>query len=147
MYVLSVEIFKEQTNRQRDSLLYRYKWLNTGRRWYTSCVKTDARRQLLRKCTVSKRSRDSSVGIATSCRLDDRRVGVRVPVGSRIFSSSDRPDRLWGPPNLLPIQCVPRALSPGVKRPGREVDHSPPTSAVVRKMWIYTSTPPYAFMA
>jgi hypothetical protein len=30
---------------------------------------------------------------------------------------------------------------------GREADHSPPTSAEVKKMWIYTSTPPYAFMA
>jgi hypothetical protein len=39
------------------------------------------------------------------------------------------------------------ALSPWVKRTGREVDHSPPTSAEVKKMWIYTSTPPYAFMA
>jgi hypothetical protein len=47
------------------------------------------------------RSRDSVVGIATSYRLDDRGVGVRVPVGSRIFSSPNRPDRLWGPPNLL----------------------------------------------
>jgi hypothetical protein len=28
-------------------------------------------------------------------------VGVRVPVGSRIFFSSQRPDRLWGPPSLL----------------------------------------------
>jgi hypothetical protein len=36
---------------------------------------------------------------------------------------------------------------PGVKRPGRESDHSPPTTAEVKKMWIYTSTPPYAFMA
>jgi hypothetical protein len=36
---------------------------------------------------------------------------------------------------------------PGVKRPGPEVDHSPPTSAEVKKMWIYTSTPPYVFMA
>jgi hypothetical protein len=36
---------------------------------------------------------------------------------------------------------------PGVKWPGREADHSPPTSAEVKKMWIYTSTPPYAFMA
>jgi hypothetical protein len=40
-----------------------------------------------------------------------------------------------------PIQWVPGALSLGVKRPGREVDHSPPTSAEVKKMWIYTSTP------
>jgi hypothetical protein len=36
---------------------------------------------------------------------------------------------------------------PGVMRPGREADHSPPTSAEVKKMWIYTSTPSYAFMA
>jgi hypothetical protein len=36
---------------------------------------------------------------------------------------------------------------PGVKRSGREDDNSPPTSAGVKKMWIYTSTPPYAFMA
>jgi hypothetical protein len=31
--------------------------------------------------------------------------------------------------------------------PGREAYHSPPTRAEVKKMWIYTSTPPYAFMA
>jgi hypothetical protein len=34
----------------------------------------------------------------------------------------------------------------GLKWPGREADHSPPASAVVKKIWIYTSTPPYAFM-
>jgi hypothetical protein len=45
-------------------------------------------------------SRDSSVGIATGYGLDDRGVGVRVPVGLRIFSPR-RPDRLWGPPSLL----------------------------------------------
>jgi hypothetical protein len=31
--------------------------------------------------------------------------------------------------------------------PGHDADHSPPASAKVKKMWIYTSTPPYAFMA
>jgi hypothetical protein len=46
-----------------------------------------------------------------------------------------------------PIQWVPGALSPGVKWSGREADHSLPASAEVKKMWIYTSTPPYAFMA
>jgi hypothetical protein len=46
-------------------------------------------------------SRDSSVGIATGYGLDDRGVGVRVPVGSRIFCSPLRPDRLWGPHNNL----------------------------------------------
>jgi hypothetical protein len=38
------------------------------------------------------------------------------------------------------------ALSLGIKRQGREADHSPPASAEVKKMWIYTSTPSYAFM-
>jgi hypothetical protein len=35
---------------------------------------------------------------------------------------------------------------PRVKRPVREGDYSLPTSAEVKKTWIYTSTPPYAFM-
>jgi hypothetical protein len=87
-------------------------------------------------------SRDSVVGIATAYRLDDRGVEVRVPVGSRIFTS---------PPALRstqpPIQWIPGALSPGVKRPRREADHSPPTSTEVKKTWVYTSTPRYAFMA
>jgi hypothetical protein len=47
-----------------------------------------------------KRSRDSAVDIATGYGLDDWGVGVRVPVGSRIFSSPNRTDRLRGPPNL-----------------------------------------------
>jgi hypothetical protein len=34
---------------------------------------------------------------------------------------------------------------PGLKRKGREADHWPSTSAEVTKMWICTSTPPYAF--
>jgi hypothetical protein len=29
---------------------------------------------------------------------------------------------------------------------GGEADHSTPAIAEVKKMWIYTSTPPYAFM-
>jgi hypothetical protein len=41
------------------------------------------------------------VGIATDYRLDYRGVGVRVPAGSRIFSSPRCPDRLWSPPSLL----------------------------------------------
>jgi hypothetical protein len=47
------------------------------------------------------RSRDRVVSIATGYGLDDEGLGVRVPIGSRIFSSPRRPDRLWGPPNLL----------------------------------------------
>jgi tryptophan synthase alpha subunit len=38
-------------------------------------------------------------------------------------------------------QWVRGALSPRLKRPGREANHSPPTSAEVKKMLIYISTP------
>jgi hypothetical protein len=50
---------------------------------------------------LKQRSQDSTVGIATGYRLDDQRVRVQVPVGSRIFSSPSHPDRFWGPPSLL----------------------------------------------
>jgi hypothetical protein len=46
-----------------------------------------------------------------------------------------------------PIQWVPGAISPVVKRPGLEADYQPPTSAEIKKTWVYTSTPPYFFMA
>jgi hypothetical protein len=96
--------------------------------------------------SYSCESRDSSVGIATGYGLDDQRVGIRVPRGGKNFhfSISSRPALGATQP---PIQWVPGALSPGVKRPGRKADHSPPTRAEVKKTWIYTSTPPYAFMA
>jgi hypothetical protein len=77
--------------------------------------------------TSRSMSRDSVVVIATGYVLDDRGVGVRVPVGSKIFfSTSSRPTLGSTQP---PTQWVPGALSPGVKRPGREADHSPPDSA------------------
>jgi len=44
-------------------------------------------------------------------------------------------------------QWIPGALSPGVKRPGREADHSPSSSAEMKNAWRYTSTPQYVFMA
>jgi hypothetical protein len=74
-------------------------------------------------------SRDSSVGIANGYGLDNRGVGVPVPVGSRIFSS--RPALGSTQP---PIQWVPGDLSPWVKRPEREAKNSLPTSAEVKKM-------------
>jgi hypothetical protein len=77
----------------------------------------------------------SAVDIATGYGMGDEGFGVRVPVGSSIFSSPCRPDRLWRS-TQLPIQWVPGALSQGVKRQGSEADQSSPTSAVVKKMWI-----------
>jgi hypothetical protein len=69
---------------------------------------------------VTEWSRESVVGIATIYGLDDRGVGVRVLVGSRIFSSQNRPDRFWGLPNLVSsgTQWVPGDSFPGVKAAG-----------------------------
>jgi hypothetical protein len=62
------------------------------------------------------RSRDRAVSIEIDYWLDDRKVGVRVPVGSRIFTSPYRPDQLWGPLNLLYNGY--RGLFPGGKAAG-----------------------------
>jgi hypothetical protein len=43
----------------------------------------------------------SVVGITTGYELQNFGIGVRVPVGSRIFSSPRRPDGLMGPLTLL----------------------------------------------
>jgi hypothetical protein len=46
-------------------------------------------------------NRDIAVCVAADYGLDDRGVGVRVVMVSRIITSPHRPDRLWGPPSLL----------------------------------------------
>jgi hypothetical protein len=55
-----------------------------------------------RSVKVNYRRRDSAVGIATGYGRDDRGVGVRVPVGSRMFSSPRCPNRLCGAPSSFP---------------------------------------------
>jgi hypothetical protein len=102
--------------------------------------------KLVKNCLhFTWRSRDSTVGIAIGYGLDDRGIEVRVPVGSRISLLHVVRPALGS--TQSPIQWVSRALSQGVKRPGREADHSPPASVENKKMWIYTSTPAYIFMA
>jgi hypothetical protein len=90
------------------------------------------------------RSRDSSVVIAIGYWLDERGVGDRVLARSSIFSTLSKPALGSTQPF---IQWVPRAPSLGLKRQRREADHSSPTSVEDKKMWIYTSTLPYAFIA
>jgi hypothetical protein len=70
-------------------------------------------------------------------------TGVRFSALALIFfSSPPHPDRLWG---SYPISTW--ALSPGVKKPGRETDHLPPSAAEFKNVWNYTYTPPYVLMA
>jgi hypothetical protein len=68
---------------------------------------------------------------------------VRASIGVTFFASPRRLDRFLRP-TQPPIQRVPGALSPGVNRPGREADHSPPIIAEVRSTWVYTSISPHA---
>jgi hypothetical protein len=67
-------------------------------------------------------------------------TSVQFPAGSGIFSlhhhiqtgSGAHPD------------FIKRVL--GVKHPGCEPEHSPPSNAKVKNVWSYTSTPSYIFM-
>jgi len=70
--------------------------------------------------------------------LDFRGFESRQGLGIFLFTTASRP--ALGP-TQPPIQWVPGALSLGLKLPGREADHSPPSSAEVKNVWSYTSTP------
>ena len=84
------------------------------------------------------RGRDSSVGIAT-------RYGLHGPgiesLLRRDFPHSSTPDR--GPPNLLYNRFW--VSFPGVKRPGRGVDHPPPSTVEEKErveLYLYSPTGP-----
>jgi len=50
-------------------------------------------------------------------------------------------------PTQPPIQWVPRDFCRRIKRPDRQADHSPPSSAEIKNAWSYNSTDPYVFLA
>jgi hypothetical protein len=69
-----------------------------------------------------------------------RTVGFRFQAGTRRdFFFFFLPSLPGLGPIQPPIQWVPGALSPWVKRSVREADHSPPSSAEVKNAWSYTS--------
>jgi hypothetical protein len=95
----------------------------------------------------SLKSHDSSVGIiALGYGLDDRSSGFDSRRGLGIFLFTTAFRTALGP-TQPPIQWVPGALSLGIRRPGCEAEHSPPSSAEVKNACSYTSTPQYVFMA
>jgi hypothetical protein len=85
------------------------------------------------------RSRDSSVGIATSLRAGRSGFDSRQGLGIFLFATASRPAVGSTQP---PMQWVPGALSPEVNRQGREADHSSQSSAEVKNAWSSTSTTP-----
>jgi hypothetical protein len=77
------------------------------------------------------RSRGSSVSIVSDYGLDDRAIEVRYPAGAKDFSSSLCVQTGSG---AHPASCTMGTRSPfpgGKMWPGRDADHSPPSSAEV----------------
>ena len=61
--------------------------------------------------------------------LQAGRSGNRIPVGGETFRT--RPDRPWDPPSLLLNGY--RVFPWGIKRPGRDIHHPPPSSFEVKE--------------
>jgi len=70
--------------------------------------------------------------------------GIYCTVGQEIFLTSRTFCMLWGPPSLL-FNGYWGSL-PGVRRPGRQVNHWPSFNAKVKNKWGYTHTSLYPFM-
>jgi hypothetical protein len=71
------------------------------------------------------RSRVSSGSIVSDYGLDDQAIGARSPSGEKDFSSSLCVQTGSG---AHPASCT---MDTGVLSPGRDADHSPPSSAEV----------------
>jgi hypothetical protein len=86
----------------------------------------------IRTALLGSVSRNISVGIGTGYGLDDCIIGVQFSVGDGNFSLRHHVQTGSGT-TQPPIQLIPGALSLGVKRPRREADRSPPSSAEVKE--------------
>jgi hypothetical protein len=88
---------------------------------------------------MGSKSCDSSIDVATGLRAGRSGFDFRLGLGIFLFATVTRPTLR---PSQSPVRWVAGAVSPGVKRPGLEADHSPPSSAEAKNAWSYTSTPP-----
>jgi hypothetical protein len=91
-----------------------------------------------------RKSRDSSVGIALGYGLDEWGSRVRFLAGAGNFSLHHRVQNGSGVhPASYPTGT--RGSFPGGKGPGREADHSPPSSAEVKEwveLYLYSPNTP-----
>jgi hypothetical protein len=86
------------------------------------------------------RLRDSVIGIVTRLRSGRSRVRISARPREFLFFRSSRPALK---PNQLPIHWV-AGFFPGgggVKWPRRDVEHSPPCSADIKRVELYFYTP------
>jgi hypothetical protein len=73
--------------------------------------------------------------------LDDQGSRIRFPEGAGNFFLTTASRTALGP-TQPPIQWVPGTLSLGVKRPGREADHSPRSNSEVKeRVELYLHSP------
>jgi hypothetical protein len=93
------------------------------------------------------RSQDSAVGIVNGFRVGGRGVGVPSPGIGENFSLLQNVQTSSGAHRASYPMGTGGSSSREVKWLRNENDCSPPTSAEFKNTWIYTSTPPYAFMA
>jgi hypothetical protein len=110
-------------------------WASSVTKW--SLIAWVMMRPYLHGLFLDTGSEDSTFGITwLQARLPKCRVWVwqifLLSMSSRVVLGLTQP----------PIQWVTCAISLGVMWSGREADHSSPTSAYVKNIWIYAFTPP-----
>jgi hypothetical protein len=107
------------------------------------CVLRSLRAKERRPLTAPALSspQDNSEGMRMVYGLDGREICVLCSAEARNFSHflSFQTDSAHNQP---PIRLAPEALFPGVKRPERESQNSPPSNVKVTNAWSYTSAPP-----
>jgi hypothetical protein len=87
---------------------------------------------LVSSASFLSRSRGSSGSIASDYALDNRAIEVRSPAEAKEFFLQPLcPDRLWSPHSLLYNEYR-RSFPRGNSRPGRDANHSLPSSAEVK---------------
>jgi hypothetical protein len=116
---------------QWRSRLYGFSALYTTR-FYCKSNGDNENVKIIVNFKLGKRDVNCSVSIALVYELEDRDSRVRFPAGAGNLSLHLRVQNGSGA-HTASYQIGTRALSLGVKRPGREADHSPPPSTEVKE--------------
>jgi hypothetical protein len=114
-----------------------------SRKMCRACSTNGGNRYILNTLVRRKGKHEGSSSVSIESRLRTGWPGVQFPAGAvmRLFLFATTP-RAALEPTQSPIHWVAGALTPGVKRPGREADHSRPSSADVTNACSYIYTPP-----